>query len=258
MDNTEFICGYRRDFYREHGLCIPIRLGVATHPHMLITGSSGSGKSQALLYLIGKLIQANKEIRIYVCDFKNSEDFSFLEPYSNYYAGQECYKGIMDYYKCFTEVREQGMDAPRHLLIVDEYPAMVNYLQMQDKLNKSKRANNILGAVSEILMLGRGIGFGVWIVTQRADNTLFSNGARDNFMGVIGLGNLSKEQKSMVFPGQELPTEILGAGEGMLLADGHEIMPVKYPLLADAEDWKRHIWEILASGNDTEPERNTD
>ena len=95
-------------------------------------------------------------------------------------------------------------------------------------------------------MLGRGIGFGCWIVTQRADSTLFSNGARDNFMAVCALGSLSKEQKGMVFPGQEIPGRAFQAGEGMLLADGREITAVKYPLLEDAAGWKRHILGTLA------------
>ena len=105
--------------------------------------------------------------------------------------------------------------------------------------------NDVLGAVAEILMLGRGIGFGCWIVTQRADSALFSNGARDNFMAVLAFGNLSKEQKGMVFPGQEIPDHIFRAGEGMLLADGKEITAVKFPLIEDAAGWKRHILSIL-------------
>ncbi len=68
-------------------------------------------------------------------------------------------------------------------------------------------------------------------------------------MAVIGLGKLSKEQKGMVFAGEEIPDGIFQAGEGMLLADGREITAVKYPLVQDTEDWKRHILRILETGN---------
>ena len=61
----------------------------------------------------------------------------------------------------------------------DEYPAFISRLQMQDKQEKTKKAGEVLNMVSEILMLGRGIGFGVWIVTQRADASLFSGGSRE-------------------------------------------------------------------------------
>ena len=137
------------------------------------------------------------------------------------------------------------------MLIFDEYPAFINFLSMRDKANKTKLANDILGAVSEILMLGRGISCGIWLLTQRADSTLFSNGARDNFMLIIGVGRMSKEQKGMIFPGQEIPDLIFSAGEGILLADGREITSVKYPIIQDISDWKRHILSILQKADNS-------
>lgn len=239
------VWGFIREYFEKYGLATCIKLGVASHPHALITGASGCGKSKTVLFLIGKLLLSNPEIVLYLCDFKNSDDFAFLKGYPHYYVGNACYDGIMDYYAQFTEARENGNNSKRYILICDEYPAFINYLQMKDKTNKTKLANDILGAIAEILMLGRGISFGVWIVTQRADSTLFANGARDNFMVIVGLGRLSKEQKGMVFPGQEIPDTVFVPGEGMLLADGREIVAVKYPRIGNEADWKNHILEIL-------------
>lgn len=245
------IVGYVREAFVQYGLTVPIELEIASYPHMLITGASGSGKSQTLLFLIGKLLQSNPDIAIYLCDFKNSEDFSFMEGYAHYYAGKECYEGIMEYYQHFSNVRANRTlhGKRRYVLICDEYPAFINYLQMKDKREKTKLANDVLGAISEILMLGRGIAFGCWLLTQRADSTLFANGARDNFMVVIGLGRMSKEQKGMVFTGQEIPDEILGVGEGLLLADGKELVTVKFPLIDNTSDWKEHILHILINAD---------
>ena len=106
-----------------------------------------------------------------------------------------------------------------------------------------------MSAISELLCLGRGIQFYTWIVTQRADNSLFANGARDNFMVVIGLGRLSKEQKSMLFSGEELPERIYKKGEGILLADGHPLQEVKFPFIRNIDDWKKHIHAILRPQN---------
>ena len=243
------VFGYLKEPYHKYGLAVPVKLGIASHPHALITGSSGSGKSQAVLFLLGKLLQAAPDIEVHVCDFKNSEDFSFLKGYAHYYSGEDCYAGVLNYYSLFCEARQGGTDKKRRLLICDEYPAFLNYLQMKDKAGKTKKAHDILGAVAEILMLGRGIESGIWIVTQRADSSLFSNGARDNFMAVIGLGKMSKEQKGMVFPGEEIPDGVFQAGEGMLLADGMEAVTVKYPLIQDAQEWKRHIRRILETAD---------
>ncbi len=249
------IFGYEKTAFVQYGVSIPISLGIDTYPHVLLTGASGCGKSQSLLFLIGKLLQDNPKVIIFLCDFKNSEDFSFLKCYTHYYAGKDCYRGLMEYYTTFSKIREEGYNKKRFLLIFDEYPAFINALQMQDKINKTKLAADVLGAVSEILMLGRGIRFGIWIVTQRADSSMFLNGSRDNFMIGIGLGRLSKEQKGMIFPGQEIPDESFAAGEGMLLADGKEITTVKYPIIRDMADWKEHIIQILM---DNHAHKNTE
>lgn len=247
MKDRKMVFGYELLPFSEYGLSIPIRLEIGSYPHMLITGASGSGKSMTLLFLLGKLLQCYPDIEMYLCDFKNSDDFSFLEGYPYYYTGADCYTGVMEYYEKFSEIRadREKQNQKRYVLIFDEYPAFINFLNMRDKANKTKLANDILGAVSEILMLGRGISCGIWLLTQRADSTLFSNGARDNLMVIIGLGRMSKEQKGMIFPGQEILDLIFSAGEGMLLADGREITSVKYPIIQDISDWKRHIRSIL-------------
>ena len=223
----------------------PLVLDIKTHCHALITGSSGSGKSYALLFLLGNVLKDSEDIDLYFCDFKNSEDFAFLQGHKGYFVGNACYDGIMAYYEQFCSDREARNHKKRHLLSVDEYPAFINFLTTKDKAEKTKKVTDILGAIAEILMLGRGIGYGVWLITQRADASLFSNGARDNFMIVLGFGRMSKEQKGMLFTGEELPNKVYGKGEGCLLADGFPLQEVKFPKIANVVDWKKHIREIL-------------
>ncbi len=223
----------------------PLNLKIKSHCHALITGSSGSGKSYAVLYLLGCLLQDNPKMIIYFCDFKNSEDFRFLEKYPYYYRGNDCYDGVMNYYESFCNSRMSGKTDKQYVLIFDEYPAFINYLNTKDKTNKTKRAGDVLGSIAEILMLGRGIGYGVWIITQRADASLFSNGARDNFMIVLGLGRISREQKGMLFAGEELPEKVYRQGEGCLIADGHPLLEICIPKISNLVDWKKHIKEVL-------------
>ena len=237
--------GYDMGIFNDTGLKIPIQLDLSDHCNLLLTGCSGSGKSYALLYLLGSVLKSNEDIEIFFCDFKNSYDFSFLEDYPHYYSGDNCYEGITEYYRVFCSARQQREFTKKHLLICDEYPSLVNYLQGKDKANKTKYASEVLSAISELLCLGRGIQFYTWIVTQRADNSLFANGARDNFMVVIGLGRLSKEQKGMLFSGEELPERIYKKGEGILLADGYPLREVKFPFIRNIDDWKKHIHAIL-------------
>ncbi len=85
-----------------------IQTEIDTHCHALITGSSGSGKSVAVSYLLGRRLQADPKTHIFICDYKNSEDFRFLNGYENYYTGERCYDGIMAFYQRFHETRESG------------------------------------------------------------------------------------------------------------------------------------------------------
>lgn len=223
---------------------VPLQLPIE-NCFALLSGSAGSGKSYALLILLGSILQSNPETVITFCDFKNSEDFEFLKGYPHYYSGNNCYEGIMHYYENFCNARMQGKNRTRHLLIIDEYPAMINYLTTKDKQDKTKKAGDILSAVAEILMLGRGIMYGVWLVTQRPDASLFANGARDNFMIICGLGRMSKEQKAMIFAGEDVPDKVYQKGEGVLLADGHPLYEIAFPKIQSVVIWKKHIKEAL-------------
>ena len=204
----------------------------------------------------GSFVSARQKITgrsqyVFVCDYKNSEDFRFLHGYENYYTGEMCYDGIMAFYRKFNETRESGgAERERYLLIFDEYPAFLNRLQMLDKQNKEKRAADVMNAVSEVLMLGRGLHFGIWIVTQRADAALFANGSRDNFMCILALGRLSKEQKNMLFSGEELPERSYQQGEGVILLDGREVEKVKIPWVTDVPGWRKHMLDTLEQSAD--------
>lgn len=133
--------GYLVDMWDKYQKMIPVLLGSSTHPHALISGKSGSGKSTALIFLIGKLVQMNEDIVIYILDFKNSSDFQFLNSYKYFFRGNNCIEGLRLYYQSFSESREKGIRNRRHILIFDEYPSCINYFSMQDKINKTKLSN---------------------------------------------------------------------------------------------------------------------
>lgn len=242
-DSNRMVWAYDRATAYGFQMKLPVESGIDSHPHALLTGSSGSGKSVALLFLLGKRLQADPDTCVYVCDFKNSSDFRFLAKsnYPYYFAGDDSFRGITKFYERFNAARQSGETGRRFLLVFDEYPAFISRLQMQDKQEKTKKAAEVLNMVSEILMLGRGIGYGVWIVTQRADASLFSGGSRDNFMVLLALGRLSREQKGMLFSGEELPDRVYQPGEGVILLDGREVEEVKLPWITDMLGWKKQI-----------------
>lgn len=221
----------------------PIDLDIDTYCHMLIVGSSGSGKTQAWWYILGKLLKQNHNIHVTICDFK--KEFDLLHNFDHYFGGLSAYEGVMSYYENFCRAREAGGSSCRHLLILEEYPALVTYLTMMDKSNKTKKSNEIMSAVAEVLMMGRSMKFGIWVIMQRADSAFFNNGARDNFMIYIGLGTLSTVQLQMLFCGEEIPNKRFSPGRGIILADGKPIQEIIIPQISDIVGWNRHVREIL-------------
>lgn len=162
------------------------------YAHLLICGATGSGKTVALkglLYWAAFWIPYG--VKLWLCDFKN-EDFAFCEGAPRYYGFTRCADGLNDFYTAF-QARQSGEDDGRNflLLVFDEWGA---YLSTLDK----KQAEAAKAKLSTLLMLGRSFNVHVIISQQRADAEYFAK-ARDNFGAILGMGNLSKEAKEMLF-----------------------------------------------------------
>ena len=205
-----------------------IPLTLTTHPHLLLTGASGSGKSYALKLLIYQLLKENAMIKF--CNFKNSEDFKIMDGYQNYFTYMTCANGIKQFCNQFHSCMQANLeyDGYMRILIFDEYPAFI----LSEATKNKEYSEQYKRMLSEVLMLGRSYGFGVWLVMQRPDSILLANGARDNFQTTISLGNISKEAKSMLYAGESLPNTIYKIGEGICSIDGEEIREIKYPSLS--------------------------
>ena len=69
--NREIMLGYDFQWFSMYGekltVCAPIDM------HLIVVGSSGSGKSTAILYWLFKLKQYN--CSLYIADFKKSNEF---------------------------------------------------------------------------------------------------------------------------------------------------------------------------------------
>jgi hypothetical protein len=82
------------------------------------------------------------------------------------------------------------------------------------------------------------------IALQRASASMFTEGARDNFNYVIGLGNLSKESQQMLFSEhRENMKPDRKQGTGYLLVSGSELIPVAVPTIRRMEKLHRVIRE---------------
>ena len=219
--------GINLKLFNKYNIQHKITADLKSHPHVLLTGASGSGKSYALKILIHSLLKEKAEMTF--CNFKNSCDFKILKGYDKYFTYLDCTHGLKQFHEQFKTVQASDFEYSKtmNILIFDEYPAFI----MSETLRDKKQADIYKQMIAELLMLGRSYGFGIWLVMQRPDSIFLANGARDNFQTTISLGNLSKEAKSMLYSGEDLPNTTYTVGEGICYIDGKGLLEIKYPHL---------------------------
>lgn len=189
--------------------------------HICCIGSTGSGKSVAILYLLYQVLK-NYSAALYIADFKKSGD----------------YAGVTEKFAEFEKMPENNKTIS--ILLIDEYAGYIIWLTQNDK----HMAETIKRKISNILMLGRSRRCFVWCIQQRISASLFPTGigAIDNFQICIGLGRLSVESRKSLFAGEHLDdTEFEEQyhpkiGQGLILIDGQELKAIQIPYISDK--WK--------------------
>ena len=240
------IVGYRLTEYKEYDVKLPVFVTLPKkNSNVLVTGKSGSGKSQAVLWFIYNVL-ATDESRVYISDYKAGEEYEILEKSFAYAQGKYAIDMIKTYYDFFTKVRENKLRLKHHYtLVIEEYSGLLNWCEMQDK----KLKNEVMRMVGELLAVGRGLNIGVMIILQRADASYFASGARDQFQCIINFGRCSAEQFRMLGFANELdnnPTSSFSAGQALLLVDGQEsVRQLIIPMIKNVEDMKNSIVHLL-------------
>lgn len=158
----------------------------------------------------------------YLSDYKGGEEYEALEGSPSYASGENAVKMIEDFYELFTAVRNNRIKPQRHYtLFIEEWFGLLGYLETQSK----KLKTDLMAKVGEMLAVSRGLNMGVAVCVQRADASLFSAGAREQFQCVISFGRCSPEQFRMLgFSGEldENPTQAYKPGQALALVDGQD------------------------------------
>lgn len=228
---SDYMVGYDYKLVSEFGIKVPIM--ISAESHMIIVGSSGSGKSTGLLYFMYKMMKCN-DIRLTICDFKASHEFIGIT--DNYAEFENCYHKIKQYYEDFLSTPEAGEGIK--ILVIDEIAGLLTHYSM-NKATKDK-AEEIRQIMSSILMLGRSRKCFLWLSMQRFTSSIFpsASGAADNFHVCIGLGRLTVEGRKGLFAGEHFAEEDtldFGCGKGIILIDGEPIKSLIIPKVSKAK-----------------------
>ena len=219
------------------GIRYPVIWDYEHAAHLLVVGPTGSGKTYAVKLIIGRISKLLPGASVTVCDFK-ADDFTFLRGCSRYYEFTGCKQGLDDFYNSFL-ARQQGNNLDRSfcLLVFDEWASFLNNLE-------KKEAEAAKQKLSTLLMLGRSFNVHVLISQQRADAQYFST-ARDNFGGIIALGNLSKESASMFGFNRDFLQPIHSLGGGYMLTNGTDLQEIQVPSIRDAAKLNNAIQTVV-------------
>lgn len=207
---------------------VPINIDITKTGMIAVVGGTGSGKSVAVLYLLYNVIKT-ENVELFIADFKRSGDFIGIS--QNYAEAEEVTSLIEKFYDIFQNAQEGSEKI--HLLLIDEYAGYITWLTQQDK----KKADEIKGKISTLLMMGRSRHCFVWCVQQRISASLFPSGigAIDNFQVCIGMGRLSPDSRKSLFAGEHLQNQDFeagynpGTGQGLILVDGQPLQALQIP-----------------------------
>lgn len=188
-------------------------------PHMVITGSTGSGKTYGLKALLGRIGKYYPDTSLILCDYKSDKDFDMFK---GVFRFNDCKKGLS---MAVNELEHRqkapsiNMNTP-YILVFDEWAAFLSSLEKKDV----EAAKSDLG---KLLMLGRSFRIFVILSQQRADSSFFAPGVRDNFNTVISMGRISKEAVGMFFSDYKEtinPNMDIGQGNALIGGQHYEIL----------------------------------
>ena len=172
----------------------PVTVNLAHIPHILLGGSTGSGKSVLLKLLLMQALRKGAEV--YIADFKGGVDFPkvwhekcrmcFTEEDLRYTLDQLA--AVLEYRKnafkalgcpnidAYNETTEQPL--PRLIFACDEVAEMLDKTGADNE--RKKLLSQIESMLSTIARQGRAFGIHLILATQRPDATIIPGQMRNN------------------------------------------------------------------------------
>lgn len=232
--------GYDLDIWNRYREKEPVFIDLSpkSNSHILICGMSGSGKTYLEQAVLAKLALADPTGKVLFADYKGDDSFAFLRNLPSYFAYNRTLEAL-DLVHSRLLARQSGEDPTRTplTLVWDEYIAQILALLSQDK----KKAEKVMGQISEILLLGRSLSVRLIIACQRPDALAFPVGSRLNFGIVVVLGAAVKSIYEMLLPDflEQVKGRRFQRGEGVALIQASELHFLKVPKIGDVERMKK-------------------
>ena len=214
------------------------------HPHILLSGSSGSGKS----YLANELvIQAIfKQYEVVILDIKRSYGL-YKDHAEYYYETDTILQKIRDIENEMSERMEKlqpELDKNPHVLAVDigYRPKLIvieEYISLLSSMDK-KQKEEMERIVKNISVLARQSNIHMLMVMQSAGTENINSTTRTNMTKIL-MGRAQSNILNATFgnSGVDIPTTQLNKGEGLIQLD--RITVIRVPEIMDIENFNKMI-----------------
>lgn len=200
-------------------------------PHILLTGNTGSGKSQLTQYIISCLIEQG--VRVIYCDPKNDDDMRFFmkNKHAVYVTKQNDIAGVVRETEEEVRLRETdlqniGIEEAEFnpvFLIFDE---MIAFAKTADKKTYEETSKRL----STIVVTGRSKRVYAGIILQRPDTSFIEGAIRDNLSCRICMGQMSESVYKMAFGAdfENVKNYRQDIGSGLIFRQGVDTKPREF------------------------------
>lgn len=214
--------------------------------HWLIGGNSGAGKSTHMALCLAKASKYLPTARLYLLDFKGSDDFRYLRdvPNARYFSHEKCCDGLRMFSQEIESRLQDNPDRTPVFAVFDEYASFISYTSITDK----KLATQCQMWLMNALFMSRSVGGYCWLCTQRPDQSIMpSGGARDQLGVRVWWGRFSSPDAArMMYGDMEIPPNFVGGvGNGIAYMDGRGLFEVVAPRIRRMEAVKAAIADFV-------------
>jgi S-DNA-T family DNA segregation ATPase FtsK/SpoIIIE len=239
------------------GLSFPLgysHKGLITHtmddenPHMLVGGTSGSGKSVCLRVIITSVIQ-NKNAILHLCDLKGGVEFAIFKRSKNVKTfaknmteaitqlimlKEEMYRRL----ELFEQERVVNLNEynkktrsnlPRYLLIIDELA------------NITLESKEVTEIINELLRMARAVGIHIILATQRPSADVLPGTLKANISATVCF-KVRNHVNSEILLDHKGAENLRGKGHGIYQTSDEQEFQGLFLSSKDAEELIKHTY----------------
>lgn len=194
-------------------------------PHLLIAGTTGSGKSNYLHTLLSSIMCCDNAPYTHIIDCKKVE-FSAYEKHANIYTTvSEANFLLIDILKRmddrYSRMQQAGVNNFKDFkkLYPNEHYHVIVVDELADLISTKEAKKMIVPKLLRIAQIGRAGGFHLIVATQRPDHTVINGTLKGNIPSRICFNTASRMDSQVVLDraGAE---HLTGNGDGLFLKNG--------------------------------------